>query len=86
MRKTANAFGLSRASVSGIVRRLGKAITEHMGPTYIAMPTSQEAVMHHVSTIMVCLSAWELLTVPILTSSNVLRTPPITSTGRAYIL
>ena len=49
LRKTANAFGLSRASVSGIVRRLGKAITEHMGPTYIAMPTSQEAVMHHVS-------------------------------------
>ena len=49
LRKTANAFGLSRASVGGIVRRLGKAITEHMGPTDIAIPTSQEAVMHHVS-------------------------------------
>ena len=45
LRKTANAFGLSRITVSLIIRRLGKAITRHLGPKYIVMPT-REDVQH----------------------------------------
>lgn len=44
LRKTANAFGLSRATVSLIVRRVCRAITDHLGPKYIVLPTSSEAV------------------------------------------
>ena len=44
LRKTANAFGLSRSPVSVIVQRLGKAITKHLGPKYIVMPTTEEEV------------------------------------------
>ncbi|XP_065195781.1 putative nuclease HARBI1 [Sycon ciliatum] len=42
--KTANAFGISRASVSIIVRRVSKAFTLCLGPKYIVLPTSEEAV------------------------------------------
>lgn len=44
LRKTANAFGLSRAAVSVIVRRVCRAITTYLGPKYISLPNSEEAV------------------------------------------
>ena len=43
MRKTAIAFGLSRASVS-IVVRVCSAITKHLGPRYIQLPISEAEV------------------------------------------
>lgn len=44
LRKTANAFGLSRQVVSKIIRQVCKAITVYLGPTYIKMPTTETAV------------------------------------------
>ena len=44
MRKTANAFGLSRSSVSIIVRRVCSAICEHMGPQLIRLPMTEAEV------------------------------------------
>ena len=44
MRKTVNAFGLSRCSVSIIVRRVCWAITKHLGPLYIRLPTTEAEV------------------------------------------
>ena len=41
-RKTANAFGISRASTSIIVRRVAQAISLHMGPNYITLPHTEE--------------------------------------------
>lgn len=44
LRKTANSFGLSRTSVSRIVRQVCEAITLHLGPRYIRLPeTDAEA-------------------------------------------
>ena len=39
MRKTANAFGLSRSSVSIIVRKVCRAPSEHLGPQLTRLPT-----------------------------------------------
>ena len=44
LRKTANAFGLSRSTASIIVRRVCCAISQHLSPKYIKMPTTEEAV------------------------------------------
>ena len=44
LRKTANAFGISRASVSIITRRVTQAISMHMGPKYIALPRTEVEV------------------------------------------
>ncbi|KAK7922006.1 hypothetical protein WMY93_008908 [Mugilogobius chulae] len=44
LRKTANAFGLSRQVVSKIVRQVCKAITVHLGPHYIKLPTTENDV------------------------------------------
>ena len=44
MRKTANAFGLSRPAVSIIVRRVTRAIALQMGPRYIKLPTTEDEV------------------------------------------
>ena len=44
MRKTANAFGLSRASVSVIVRRVCSVISEHLGPQLIHLPEAEAGV------------------------------------------
>ena len=38
LRKVANAFGLSRASCSIIIRQVSWAITTHLGPNYIKLP------------------------------------------------
>ena len=44
LRKTANAFGLSRSSVSIILRRVCRAITIHLGSKYIRLPRSEDEV------------------------------------------
>ena len=46
LQKTANAFGLSRSSVSIIIRRVTHAIAIaiHLGPQYISIPLTEDAV------------------------------------------
>ena len=44
LRKTANAFGISRQVVSKIVRKVCRAITLHLGPKYIKLPATEEEV------------------------------------------
>ena len=44
LRKTANAFGLSRACVSIIIRRVTLAITPYLGCHYIKLPLSEDEV------------------------------------------
>ncbi|XP_022796273.1 protein ANTAGONIST OF LIKE HETEROCHROMATIN PROTEIN 1-like [Stylophora pistillata] len=48
-RKVANAFGISRSSVSIIVRRVCAAISEYLGPSYVRLPTSEQEVQELVS-------------------------------------
>ena len=43
-RKTANAFGISRASISGIIGRLSYAVTTFVGPKLIRLPTNEGEV------------------------------------------
>lgn len=45
-RKAANAFGISRASVCHIIKRVTKAIVQILGPEYLAMPKSAEGVKY----------------------------------------
>ena len=45
IRKTANAFGLSRQVVSNIIREVCKAITVHLGPEYIRLPFTESEVL-----------------------------------------
>ena len=47
--KTANAFGISRASVSLIIRRVTEAISLHLGPRYIQLPFTEDAVKEKVT-------------------------------------
>lgn len=44
LRKTANAFGLGKSTTSQIIRRVCKAITDHLTSKYIKMPKSKEEV------------------------------------------
>ena len=44
MRKTANSFGISRSTVSVIVRRVTSAITQYLGPKYISLPLTADDV------------------------------------------
>jgi len=44
LRKTANAFGLSRACVSMIIRRVTSAITQYLGHHYVKLPLSEDEV------------------------------------------
>lgn len=44
LRKTVNAFGLSRQVVSKIVRQVCRAITVRLGPQLIQLPTTESAV------------------------------------------
>ena len=48
-RKVANAFGISRWSVSIIVRRVCAAISEYLGPIYVRLSTSEREVQKLVS-------------------------------------
>ena len=41
IRKTANAFGLSRSVISNIIRRVCIAITVHLGSKYIKLPFTE---------------------------------------------
>eukprot|EP00112_Aurelia_sp_Birch-Aquarium-sp1_P012815 Seg270.2 transcript_id=Seg270.2/GoldUCD/mRNA.D3Y31 product="Protein ALP1-like" protein_id=Seg270.2/GoldUCD/D3Y31 len=43
-RKVANSFGISRAAVSNIVKRVSMIITVHLGPIYITLPKTKEEV------------------------------------------
>ena len=49
LRKTANAFGLSRATVSVTVRRVARAISTHLGPKYIRLPVTEVEVKEKVA-------------------------------------
>ena len=65
LRKTANAFGISRASTSIIIRRVTQAISMHMGPKYITLPKTEEDVKDKITNFfqrMVYLSVWAPLT------------------------
>ncbi len=44
IRKTANSFGISRQSVSKIVRTVCKAITVYLGPKYVKLPFTEGEV------------------------------------------
>ena len=48
LRKTANAFGLSRPCVSRIIRRVSHVITVHLGPELIQLPATEDAVKEKV--------------------------------------
>lgn len=49
LRKVTNAFGLSRSCCSIIVRRLSSAVTTHLGPLYIKLPTTETGVKEKVT-------------------------------------
>ena len=44
LRKTANAFGVSRPTVSVVIRRVTRAIATFLGPKYIELPLTEDAV------------------------------------------
>ena len=48
-RKAANAFGVSRSTVSVVVRRVCHAITVYLGPKYIKLPQTEEEVRNAVN-------------------------------------
>ena len=48
-RKIANAFGLSRSSISIAVRKVCASITEYLGPRYIKLPANEHEVQDLVS-------------------------------------
>ncbi|XP_028416694.1 putative nuclease HARBI1 [Dendronephthya gigantea] len=45
LRKTANAFGLSKQTVSKIIKEVCTAITKYLGPVYIKLPLTEAEVM-----------------------------------------
>ena len=47
-RKVANAFGISRSSVSSIVRKVCKVIAIELGPKFIRLPSNEEEVSYAV--------------------------------------
>ena len=49
LRKVANAFGLSRSCCSIIVRRVSSAVTTHLSPLYIKLPTTETGVKERVT-------------------------------------
>ncbi|KAK0154839.1 putative nuclease HARBI1 [Merluccius polli] len=61
LRKTANAFGVSRQAVSVVVRQTCKAIAIHLGPKYIKMPftepEAEDLVFHRAHGMPQCLGA-----------------------------
>ncbi|XP_065061675.1 uncharacterized protein LOC135688686 [Rhopilema esculentum] len=46
-RKVANSFGVARSTVSMVIRRVTKAISQHLGSKYIKLPVTQAEVEHH---------------------------------------
>ena len=49
LHKTADAFGLSRSTVSITVRRVARVLTMHLGPKYIQLPSTDNEVKEKVS-------------------------------------
>ena len=49
LHKTADAFGLSQSTVSITVRRVARALTMHLGPKYIQLPSTDNEVKEKVS-------------------------------------
>ena len=49
LRKIANAFGLSRSCVSIVIRRVTHAVAMHLGPKYLQVPLTKEAVNEKVA-------------------------------------
>ena len=49
LRRVVNAFGLSRSCCSIIVRRVSSAVTTHLGPLYIKLPTIETCVKEKVT-------------------------------------
>ena len=49
LRKTANTFGVSRSTISVIIRRVTKAVSIVTGPHYIRLPCTKEEVTKRVS-------------------------------------
>ena len=49
LRKTANAFGLSRPCVSIVVRRVTRAISVYLGPMFIKVPVTEEEVKEKIT-------------------------------------
>ena len=43
-RKVVNAFGISRSTVSIVVRQVAKAVVQHLGPSYIKLPRTEQEV------------------------------------------
>ena len=54
LRKTANAFGLSRSCVSVMLQRVCRAITIHLGPKYIRLPRTDGEVRNLVKQFFDC--------------------------------
>ena len=48
MGKVANAFGIGKSTVSVIVRRVAKAISVHLAPKYIRIPSTEKEVQEMV--------------------------------------
>ena len=48
MRKVANAFGIGKSTVSIIIRRVTKAISVHLAPKYIQIPSTEKEVQEMV--------------------------------------
>ena len=72
-RKVANAFGVSRSSVSFVIRNVTRAISKHLRPKYIKLPMTEAEVrnMHpNIWSIMDFHNVLELLMGPTLRSSN----------------
>ena len=44
MRKVANTFGIGKSTVSVIIRRVTKAISVHLAPKYIQIPSTEKEV------------------------------------------
>ena len=47
MRKISNSFGLGKATVSKVIRRVTSVISEKLGPKYIVLPKTKEEVEEH---------------------------------------
>ena len=47
MRKISNSFGLGKATVSKVIRRVTFVISEKLGPKYIVLPKTKEEVEEH---------------------------------------
>lgn len=44
MRKTVNAFGLEKSTISSYIRRVTRAVSDHLASKYIKLPCSEEEI------------------------------------------